>query len=190
MRARRSVRDFDPSGTVDDRIIKTCVESALQAPSGANRQPWHFVVIGDSAMKAKLREAAEAVEREFYSAEKFEKWRQDLKPFGTGWEKPHFTEATHIIVPFMQLKSAEVDDNNYYPRESVGLATGILLSALQISGVATLIHTPHNMTFLNAMLGRPASERPFVLVIAGLPKQPLLVPNIRRREFDESVTWL
>ncbi|HRK07877.1 MAG TPA: nitroreductase family protein [Pseudobdellovibrionaceae bacterium] len=191
MAHRRSIREFDPDVQISDQIIEACIQAAAQAPSGANRQPWHFAVVKSHEMKLQLRDLAEEVERDFYTSEKFANWRDDIQHISTGWSKPHFTDCSHIIVPFMQMRRLgdEITEPNYYPKESVGLATGFLLAALELAGTATLVHTPHNMNFLNSLLGRPNHERAFVLVIVGAPRQPARVPNLTRKTLAEISSW-
>lgn len=193
MSKRRSIRSFAADAKISDQVIEQCVSSALHSPSGANQQPWHYVVIKNPEMKAKLRKAVEEKEREFYTNTKFESWRKDVKGIATGaWMKPHLEEASHIIIPFVQMESyaGGAMEPTHYPVESVGISVGILISALQFSGVATLVHTTYEMDFLNGLLGRPKNEKPFAMIIAGQPKTPVVVPNITRKQPTESTTWL
>lgn len=188
---RRSVRDFS-SRAVPREIIDDCLRAAGTAPSGANRQPWHFVVVSGAQTKRLIREAAEAEEREFYRRRAPEEWLQALAPLGTDAEKPFLEEAPYLIAVFAQKYGRHEDGSrqkHYYPRESVGLATGILITALHHAGLATLTHTPSPMGFLNEILDRPKAERPFLLLVTGYPAKDAKVPDIRRKSLREFVTY-
>jgi nitroreductase len=189
---RRTVREFSDRPVPRD-IIETALQAAGTAPSGANLQPWHFAVVSGAATKKKIREAAEAEEREFYEHRASEEWLAALAPLGTDADKPFLETAPYLIAVFLQ-KYGELADGrkvkHYYPTESTGLATGILITALHRAGLATLTHTPSPMKFLNEILGRPKSERPFLLLVAGYPADDARVPDIRRKELDEFTSWV
>lgn len=189
---RRTVRDFSDRPVPRD-IIETALKAANTAPSGANLQPWHFAVVSGPATKRKIREAAEAEEREFYDHRASEEWLAALAPLGTDDKKPFLETAPYLIAVFLQ-KFGELPDGrkvkHYYPAESTGLATGILITALHRAGLATLTHTPSPMKFLNEILGRPKSERPFLLLVAGYPADDAEVPDIQRKALDEFTSWI
>jgi iodotyrosine deiodinase len=175
---RRSVRDFD-SRPVPREVIGHCLLAAGTAPSGANQQPWHFAVITDADTKRRVREAAEAEEREFYARRAPQEWLDALAPLGTDPSKPFLEEAPVLIAVFAQKYGVRQDGSrysHYYYPESVGIATGFLLVALHHAGLATLTHTPNPMTFLNEICGRPARERATILLVVGYPKQECQVP--------------
>lgn len=189
---RRTVRDFSDRPVPRD-IIETALKAANTAPSGANLQPWHFAVVSGPDTKKKIREAAEAEEREFYEHRASEEWLAALAPLGTDDKKPFLETAPYLIAVFLQ-KFGELPDGrkvkHYYPAESTGLATGILITALHRAGLATLTHTPSPMKFLNEILGRPKSERPFLLLVAGYPADDAKVPDIQRKALDEFTSWI
>ena len=175
---RRSVRDFD-SRPVPREVIGQCLLAAGTAPSGANQQPWHFAVITDADTKRRVREAAEAEEREFYARRAPQEWLDALAPLGTDPSKPFLEEAPVLIAVFAQKYGVRQDGSrysHYYYPESVGIATGFLLVALHHAGLATLTHTPNPMKFLNEICGRPARERATILLVVGYPKQECQVP--------------
>ncbi len=180
---RRSVRDFSDR-PVPRAIIETALMAAGTAPSGANLQPWHFVVVSDAATRRRIRLAAEVEEREFYAHRASKEWLEALGPLGTDSDKPFLETAPYLIAVFMQ-KFGRLGDGrkvkHYYPTESTGLATGFLIAALHEAGLAILTHTPSPMKFLNGILGRPASERPFLLLVVGYPAAGARVPDIRRK---------
>jgi nitroreductase len=189
---RRTVRDFSDR-PVDREIIENAVRAAASAPSGANKQPWHFVIIEDPKIKSQIRRAAEAEEHEFYHHRAPDSWLEDLKVFETDEHKPFLETAPYLIAVFLQRNSVDeggVKHKNYYMPESVGIATGILISALHFSGLATLTHTPSPMKFLNQILGRPSNEKPFMLMVAGYPVDDVKVPDITRKAFEEVATVL
>jgi nitroreductase len=192
MNRRRTVREFSDRPVPRD-IIETALKVANTAPSGANLQPWHFVVVSGPETKRKIREAAEAEEREFYTHRASEEWLAALKPLGTDDNKPFLETAPYLIAVFLQ-KFGELPDGrkvkHYYPAESTGLATGMLIAALHRAGLATLTHTPSPMKFLNEILGRPNSERPFLLLVAGYPADDARVPDIRRKALEEFTSWV
>ncbi len=192
LRKRRTVREFSDRPVPRD-IIETALRVANTAPSGANLQPWHFVVITGAATKKKIREAAELEEREFYEHRASPEWLAALEPLGTDENKPFLETAPYLIAVFVQ-KYGVLDDGrkvkHYYPTESTGLATGLLITALHEAGLATLTHTPSPMKFLNEILDRPLSERPFLLLVAGYPADDARVPDIRRKTLDDNVTFV
>ena len=189
---RRSVREFSNRPVPRD-IIETALKAANTAPSGANLQPWHFVVVSGAETKQKIREAAEAEEREFYEHRASEEWLAALEPLGTDEHKPFLETAPYLVAVFLQ-KYGELPDGrkvkHYYPVESTGLATGLLIAALHRAGLATLTHTPSPMKFLNEILGRPKSERPFLLLVCGYPEQNARVPDISRKRLDQFSSWV
>lgn len=191
LRRRRTVRDFSDR-PVPRALVEACLDAAGSAPNGANRQPWHFVAVSDPAIKRRIREAAEEEERAFYEERAPDEWLEALRPLGTGPEKPFLEDAPWLIAIFAE--SYSVDDRgekikNYYVQESVGIATGMLITALHRAGVATLTHTPSPMGFLNEVLERPENERPFLLLVAGYPASSAEVPLIDRKPLGEIVTW-
>jgi nitroreductase len=189
---RRTVREFSDRPVPRD-IIETALKAANTAPSGANLQPWHFVVVSGAETKKKIREAAEVEEREFYEHRASDEWLEALKPLGTDSNKPFLETAPYLIAVFLQ-KYGELPDGrkvkHYYPTESTGLATGILITALHHAGLATLTHTPSPMKFLNEILGRPKSERPFLLLVVGYPAEDAAVPDIGRKELAEFTSFV
>ena len=189
MQARRSVRAFSTE-PVPRELIDNALRIAGTAPSGAHQQPWTFAVVSDPDVKAKLREAAEAEEREFYERRASEEWKGAIEPIGTDWLKPHITDAPYVIVVFEQAWRPGPDGTkvkHYYVRESVGIATGYLLAALQVSGLVALTHSPSPMGFLKELLGRPDNERPFILIPVGYPAADAVVPDLERKPLDEIV---
>ena len=189
---RRTVRDF--SSRVPPRdVLDDCLRAAGTAPSGANMQPWHFAVVGDNAVKRKIRLAAEEEEREFYSGRAPQEWLDALGPLGTTAEKPFLETAPWLIGIFEESYGLLPDGRrvkHYYARESVGIATGILITALHHAGLATLTHTPSPMGFLNEIMGRPANERAFLLLVAGYPAEDAMVPDIGRKSLDRFTSHL
>lgn len=189
---RRTVREFSDRPVPRD-IIENALRAAGTAPSGANLQPWHFVVISGTETKARIRVAAEAEEREFYEHRASAEWLAALEPLGTDTNKPFLETAPYLIVVFLQ-KFGRLPDGrkvkHYYPVESTGLAAGILVTALHRAGLACLTHTPSPMGFLNDILGRPKSERPFLLLVTGYPAEDVTVPDISRKELDEFVSFV
>ena len=192
MARRRTVREFSDRPVPRD-IIESALRAAGTAPSGANLQPWHFVVVSAADAKRRIREAAEAEEREFYEHRASPEWLAALEPLGTDASKPFLETAPYLIAVFLQ-KYGRLDDGrkvkHYYPTESTGLATGILITALHRAGLATLTHTPSPMRFLNEILGRPPSERPFLLLVAGYPADDARVPDISRKDLAEFTTFV
>ena len=189
---RRTVREFSDRPVPRD-IIETALRAAGTAPSGANLQPWHFVVVSGAETKKKLREAAEVEEREFYEHRASPEWLTALEPLGTDSDKPFLETAPYLIAVFLQ-KFGELPDGrkvkHYYPVESTGIATGILITALHEAGLATLTHTPSPMKFLNEILGRPKSERPFLLLVVGYPAADAAVPDIERKPLEDFTSFI
>lgn len=188
---RRTVRHFS-NEPVNREIIEHCLLAAGSAPSGANRQPWHFAVVSSTDLKQKIRTAAEAEETEFYESRAPEDWLAALAPLGTDANKPFLEEAPHLIVVFAEKYSTDQKGQkrkNYYVPESVGIACGLLISALHHAGLATLTHTPSPMKFLNEILHRPASEKPLMIIVTGLPAADATVPNIRRKSLEEIASF-
>ncbi len=189
---RRTVREFSPRPVPRD-IIEEALRAAGTAPSGANLQPWHFVVISGPETKRRIREAAEAEEREFYEHRASAEWLRALEPLGTDSDKPFLETAPYLIAVFLQKYGTLPDGSkvkHYYPVESTGLATGLLITALHRAGLASLTHTPSPMAFLNEILGRPKSERPFLLLVTGYPADDARVPDISRKPLDAFVTFV
>lgn len=189
---RRTVRDFSDR-PVPREVIENCLRVANTAPSGANMQPWHFCVIGDPALKRQVREAAEAEEREFYEHRASDEWLEALAKFGTDADKPFLETAPYLIPIFMQKYALDEQGNktkHYYPQESVGLATGMLIAALHQCGLASLTHTPSPMGFLNELCGRPSHERAYLLLVVGYPADDAQVPVISRKKLDEFTTFI
>jgi len=192
MEKRRSVRNFSDR-PVDRTIIENCLRAAATAPSGANMQPWYFVVVSDPAVKRKIREASEKVEQAFYSQNGTRKWVKELKPLGTGPEKPFLETAPYLIVVFSRYYSLLPDGGkrkHYYVIESVGIATGILITAIHHSGLACLTYTPARMGFLNRILSRPKNERPFLILVVGYPSADAVVPDITKKPFNEVAVFI
>lgn len=192
MLKRRTVRDFS-SKPVPIELIENAIRVAGSAPSGANQQPWTFVVVSDPDIKSKIRVAAEAEEKESYERRMSQEWLDALAHLGTDWNKPHLEDAPYLIIVFRKPYELEIDPTtgaekkikHYYSDESVGIAVGFLLAALHISGLATLTHTPSPMKFLTEIVGRPAYERPFVLIPVGYPTEDAKVPVITKKSLDE-----
>ena len=193
MRCRHTVRDYC-NRPVPKEVIETCIKTAGSAPSGANHQPWHFVAIENPQLKRQIREAAEEEEQRFYAGGGGDEWIKALEPMGTNADKPHLEIAPWLIVIFAQrygeLASGE-RYKNYYVPDSVGIATGFLISALHHAGLVSLTHTPNPMRFLNALLGRPKSEKPVMILTVGHPHQDATVPSVAKlkKPIDEILTW-
>jgi nitroreductase len=189
---RRTVREFSDRPVPRD-IIETALMAANTAPSGANLQPWHFVVVSGAATKKKIREAAEKEEREFYEHRASPEWLAALEPLGTDSSKPFLETAPYLIAVFLQKYGTLADGRkvkHYYPTESTGLTTGLLITALHIAGLATLTHTPSPMKFLNEVLGRPQNERPFLLLVVGYPSEDAEVPDISRKSLQDFASFV
>ena len=186
MSRRRTVRDFSDK-PIPVRVIENCIQTAASAPSGANKQPWTFVVVKNPVIKKKIRIAAEAEEKEFYTHRAPEDWLEDLNQFGTDWHKPFLETAPYLIVVFKQIYGLEDGEKrkNYYVNESVGIACGFLLSALHQAGLATLTHTPSPMGFLQDILNRPENEKAFLLIPVGYPEKDAEVPILSKKTFSE-----
>jgi nitroreductase len=192
LQRRRTIRTFS-SRPVPREIIEECLRAAGTAPSGANMQPWHFVVVSDPEVKKQIRAGAEQEERAFYERRAPEEWLEALAPLGTDWHKPFLEEAPCLIVIF-GLSNTILPDGarrkNYYVTESVGIATGMLITAIHHAGLASLTHTPSPMAFLNKILKRPANERPFLVLVAGYPTEGTTVPDISKKSLDEIATFI
>jgi nitroreductase len=191
MRARRTVRHFSDR-PVAREVIEHCLLTAGGAPSGANLQPWHFVVVSDPVVKRRIREAAEEEEREFYAHRAPQEWLDALAPLGTDASKPFLEAAPYLIAIFAQTYGVLPDGRkvkNYYVQESVGIATGMLITAVHVAGLASLTHTPSPMGFLNTILNRPAHEKPFVLLVVGHPADDAVVPDITKKNLQELATF-
>lgn len=193
MALRRTVRDYSRREVPRD-VIESAIRTAGTAPSGANLQPWHFVAVGaeDRALRQRIRDGAEAEEREFYERRAPQEWLDALAPLGTDWRKPFLEVAPWLIAIFVRPHGLAEDGRvlkHYYAVESVGIATGFLIAALHRAGLATLTHTPSPMGFLNQLLGRPAHERPFLLLVVGYPADEALVPDITRKPLAEIASW-
>jgi iodotyrosine deiodinase len=189
---RRSIRQFAPR-TVDRAIIENCVQAAAAGPSGANMQPWHFVVVSDPAVKAEIRAGAEHEERQFYGGRAGDDWLKVLEPIGTVPLKPYLDDAPYLIVVFQKnyaIAANHQRQNHYYVSESVGIATGILIAALQHAGLATLVHTPRPMGFLRRILKRPSSERACMVIVTGYPAPDATVPSLKKKAFEDVVSFV
>ena len=192
IKKRRSIREFSTK-KINDKIIESAVLSAASAPNGANLQPWHFAIIKDKKIKKKIRKAAEKEEIEFYNNRAPKEWLEALKPLGTDYNKKFIEDAPVIIAIFEEKYSFKNKKRikNYYVKESVGIATGILISNLHYSGLSMLTHTPSPMNFLNKILNRPANEKPFVLLILGFPTNDCRVPKYasQKKKLKEITSW-
>ncbi len=189
---RRTVRQFSDEPVPRD-LIETCLRAAGCAPSGANQQPWRFVAIADVAVKKAIREAAEIEEREFYEHRATDEWRAALTPLGTDASKPFLETAPWLIAVFYEayaVNPSGAREKRYYPMDSTGIATGVLLTALHHAGLASLTHTPSPMAFLNDILKRPSNERPFVLLVVGYPAADATVPTITRKSLEDFATFV
>jgi iodotyrosine deiodinase len=192
MLRRRTIRQFS-SRPVPREVIEDCLCVARSAPSGANKQPWHFVVVSDAEVKTKVRTAAEEEERLFYHGRAPKEWLDALAPLGTDENKPYLETAPNLIVIFAQHYEISADGRkmkNYYVTESVGIATGMLISAIHMAGQAALTHTPSPMGFLNQLLGRPVQEKPFLILVVGYPDGEACVPDISKKPSEESMTFI
>lgn len=189
---RRTVRDF-ASDPIPKEVLENCLLAAGSAPNGANLQPWHFVVVQDPKLKREIREAAEAEEREFYNGRAPQEWLDSLTHLGTDASKPFLETAPALIAIFQQSQTTDHEGREtktYYPKESVGIATGFLIAALHKAGLATLTHTPSPMKFLNEILERPKREKPFLLLVVGYPAENCKVPAITKKSLGEISTWM
>ena len=192
MLRRRTVRQFS-SRPVPREVIEDCLHTAGSAPSGANLQPWHFVVVTDAERKRRIREAAEKEEHIFYHQRAPKEWLEALAPLGTDEHKPYLEAAPYLIAVFAQTYGVTAGGRkvkNYYVMESVGIATGMLISAVHMAGLVSLTHTPSPMGFLNSILGRPAQEKAFLLLVVGYPAADAVVPKISKKALAEIVTFV
>ncbi|MDB9969594.1 nitroreductase family protein [Porticoccaceae bacterium] len=192
MSKRRSVRDFSDQ-PIPPSVLEHAILAAGSAPSGANMQPWHFVVVQNPEIKKRIRLAAEKEERELYDHRASDEWLDVLAPLGTDADKPFLETAPALIAIFLKKVTIDADGakhKNYYTSESVGIATGVLITALHQAGLVTLTHTPSPMKFLTEILQRPSHERPFLLLVVGFPAEGALVPNIQRLPLSDIATFL
>lgn len=192
VKRRRTIREFS-NRPVPQEVIEHCLLAAGTAPNGANKQPWHFVAVSDPEVKKKIRVAAEEEEHEFYNRRAPQDWLDDLKKFRTNENKPFLETAPYLIGIFAQsygLDENENKDKHYYVKESVGIATGILITALHESGLATLTHTPSPMGFLNKVMGRPENEKAFLLLVVGYPEKGVEVPVITKKPLQKIATFI
>jgi iodotyrosine deiodinase len=192
LQQRRTVRAFSDRPVLRE-IIEEALTAAGTAPSGANMQPWHFVVVSDPAVKRRIREAAEAEEREFYATRAPREWLDALAPLGTDEHKPFLEAAPYLIAIFAERYGALPDGRrvkHYYVQESVGIAAGMLVTTLHHAGLATLTHTPSPMDFLNEILERPENERPFLLLVTGYPAPDARVPAIGKKTLAQITSWV
>ena len=192
IRRRRTVRQFSDR-PVPRSVIENCIRAAGTAPNGANMQPWHFAVVTDPAIKRQIRVEAEKEEHEFYHHKAPQEWLDALAPLGTDEHKPFLERAPYLIVIFAQTYGVLPDGRkvkHYYAQESVGIATGMLITAVHHAGLVSLTHTPSPMGFLNQILGRPANERPFLILVVGYPARDASVPAISKKPLDEIATFI
>lgn len=192
MKRRRTVRQFSDR-PVPREIIEDCLRTAATAPSGANIQPWSFVVVTDHAVKRQIREKAEKTEREFYLKSATRKWVEDLKPLGTNENKPFLEVAPYLIVVFAQRYGLLLDGSkksHYYVNESVGIATGMLITAVHHAGLVCLTYTPSKMGFLNQILSRPSNERPFLILVVGYPAKDTILPKIDKKSLQDVAKFI
>ena len=191
MDTRRSIREFS-NRAIEKEVIENIILTASTAPSGAHKQPWTFCAVSNPAIKKKIRIAAEEEEKKSYNERMSDEWLKDLAPLGTDWQKPFLEIAPYLLIVFKRIY--EIDENghkhqNYYVQESVGLATGFLLSAIHHAGLVALTHTPSPMNFLTKLLDRPENEKPFLLIPIGYPADECWVPDIKRKELNEVSVW-
>jgi iodotyrosine deiodinase len=190
IKRRRTVRDFSDR-PVPREIIQNCVCAAGTAPNGANLQPWHFAIVENREIKTQIRREAEIEERDFYQNKAPQEWLDALAPLGTDDRKPFLETAPYLIVVFSKTHDVHADGSvvkHYYPTESTGIATGFLINALHYCGLATLTHTPSPMRFLNPILNRPKTEKPFLIIVTGYPAKDASVPDITKKPFTEIAT--
>lgn len=189
---RRSLRDFSDK-EISLEVIKDCIKAANSAPSGANMQPWHFVVVSDKNVKSEIRKKAEAEEREFYSGRAPEEWLDAISHLGTDANKEFLERAPYLIIiferKFDKLAGGKIK-KHYYTKESVGIAAGFLITALHNAGLVSLTHTPSPMNFLNEICKRPSNEKPYLILVAGLPAEKATVPEIAKKDIDERATFI
>ncbi|NIR52970.1 nitroreductase family protein [candidate division KSB1 bacterium] len=192
IKRRRTVRNFSERA-VPKEVIENCLKAAGTAPNGANRQPWHFVVVSNRKVKQRIRQAAEKEEEAFYSGRAPDEWLEALQPLGTDAHKPFLETAPVLIVIFAQSHAVAPDGRkikNYYVQESVGIATGLLITAIHHAGLVSLTHTPSPMGFLNELLNRPQNERPYLILVVGYPAQDAKVPVIEKKSLAEIATFI
>lgn len=192
LKSRRTVRDFSDQ-PISREVIENCILAAGRAPSGANQQPWHFAVVGDPDTKKKIREGAEKEEEAFYGGRAGNEWLEALAHLGTNAEKPFLEKAPYLIVIFAERYSIGPNGEklkNYYATESVGIATGMLITAINKVGLVSLTHTPSPMGFLNELLDRPENEKPFLILVVGHPDPGTTVPDITKKSLEEIATFL
>jgi len=192
IRRRRTVRDYSDR-PIPNEVIEHCLLAAGSAPSGANLQPWRFVVVRDPEIKKKIRIEAEEEEKAFYKDRAPQEWLDALAHLGTDWQKPFLETAPCLIAIFAQKYGLTPEGNrvkNYYVQESVGIATGMLITALHHAGLATLTHTPSPMGFLNEVLERPSNEKPFLLLVVGYPAEDAKVPDIQKFPLEKIATFI
>ena len=191
IQTRRSVRFFSDAPVPKETIDKI-LAIGNNAPSGANKQPWHFAVVSNPEIKRKIRLAAEEEEKQFYGGRASEEWLKDLEPFGTDWQKPFLERAPWLIIVFRESYELDAEGNkkkNYYAQESVGIATGFLISAIHAAGLSTLTHTPAPMDFLSELLERPVNEKAFVILPVGYAETDATVPDLTKKGLDEKATY-
>lgn len=191
-KGRRSVRSFSDR-SIPVEVIENCIMTASTAPSGANKQPWHFVAVFDGEMKKKIREAAEEGEREFYRKQAEQTWGKALKHLGTNASKPFLEKAPCLIAIFAQPYSLSPEGEkipHYYVTQSVGIATGMLISAIHNAGLVSLTYTPSDPRFLNDLLGRPSFEQPFMILVTGYPDEEAKVPVLSKKSLEEISTFI
>ena len=192
MARRRTVRHFSDR-PVAREIIENCLRAAGTAPNGANKQPWHFVAVSSPTLKRQIRLAAEAEERAFYESRAPQEWLEALSPLGTDWQKPFLETAPYLIVVFAQSYGVDANGRklkHYYVQESVGIAVGVLVTAVHHAGLVSLTHTPSPMGFLNELCGRPEGERPYLILVVGHPAPNAEVPVIEKKSLEEVATFL
>ena len=190
MKTRRTIRDFS-SKDIPVKVLENAIKSAGRAPSGANQQPWHFVLVSNEKIKKSIRNAAEEEEKAFYTKRAPKEWLNALKHIGTDANKPHLEKAPYLIIVFAERYSVNKKSEkikNYYVSESVGIATGFLITALHLSGLATLTHTPSPMKFLNKILNRPLNESAYLIIAIGYPENNTTVPVISKKKISEFLT--
>ena len=188
MATRRSVREFSDED-IPDIVLENIIRTAMSAPSGANKEPWQFSVVKDKTVKKKIRKAAEEEEKKFYKERATEEWLKDLNKFATDWRKPFLEEAPALIVVFRQSydNSGSLKRKNYYVGESVGIASGFLITAIHNAGLVSLTHTPSPMGFLEKILKRPTNEKAFLLIPVGYPEPNTQVPMLKKRRYKNTV---
>ncbi|NVK28766.1 MAG: nitroreductase family protein [Flavobacteriia bacterium] len=191
MDKRRSVRNISDKPVAKD-VIENLIRIASSAPSGAHKQPWHFVAVSDAELKSKIRDAAEEEEKSFYESRAPQEWLDDLAPLGTDWKKEFLTKSPWLIIVFKKVydNHPEGRKKNYYVQESVGIACGFLLQAIHEAGLVSLTHTPSPMNFLSEILERPENEKPFLLIPVGYPEIGAEVPDIKRKDLSEVCTFV